>query len=326
MIRNNVKALSESFFTKYETRVRRKEKDDFIERTKESFREIGYTDEEMMIQKSRFGGKNLIIGSPDADFLFTAHYDTPGRNGWIALPFAKIWGMGVASLVGMLIVLMLAWPGIILNLLGVNIEEHNVLRMILSFAFLIIFFLMFALKNPHNHNDNTSGCLGVYNIATLISENSSLKEKCAFVFFDMEEAGLLGSDAFAKWRRKQYPDKENSSVINLDCIGDGDYLVLASRKKPAALKERDAMTQFFHLKGFETIKKTSSMLGYLSDHAKFPNGIMLALLRRSKLGGLYIPNIHTSNDIVCDLDKIQRLSEVVVDYVIEKNLDIDDSP
>ena len=310
MIRDNVKALAESYFTKHEKRTRRKDKDPFIERTKQGFRELGYKDEEMMIQKSRLGGKNLVVGSPDAEYLFTAHYDTPGRNGWFVLPFSHILGMGLASLLSQLFLVFLIAPGFLINL-----DAFPVVDMMIRLIPLVLLVLLFVVPNPRNHNDNTSGCIGVYNVAAIVAENPELRGKCAFVLFDMEEQGLFGSGAFARWRRKNYPGSENSCVINLDCIADGDILVLASKKKPAAVAEREKLAEFFKEEGFDTLQKKSNLFGYLSDHAKFKKGVMLAFLRRSKLGGLYIPNIHTSKDQNCDLAQIERLSESVIKYI-----------
>ena len=311
MVRDNVKHLAESFFSEFETRARRKAKDAFIERTKEGFREIGYTDAEMTMQQSTLGGKNLVVGKPDAVFIFIAHYDTPARNGWLVLAFSKMWGMGFASLFGTLVIILLSSPGIVLDRVDISPD----LALFIRWVLLLVIISLFVIKNPHNHNDNTSGCLGVYNVATIVAGNPALREKCAFVLFDMEEQGLLGSSAFAKWRRKQYPGRDGSRVINLDCIADGDVLVVASRKKQAAAAERSQLAEFLQAEGFETVQKTSSLLGYLSDHANFQRGVMLAFLRRSKLGGLYIPNIHTSRDTACDLEQIERLSQAVVKYV-----------
>jgi len=317
MVRSNVQNLADRFFSKFETRARRKEKDAFLACAKEGFRELGYTDAEMSIQQSGLGGKNLIIGAPDADVLFTAHYDTPGRNGWLMMPCVKTVGMSLAALVGLFLFVVLAVPGILLNIFGTDIAHYATLDLLLRLFPIVIFFGILFIKNPHNHNDNTSGCIGVYNVATIIAENPTLRERCAFVLFDMEEQGLLGSGAFAKWRSKTYPGKEQSYVINLDCIGVGEHLILASTKKPIAEAERAKMAQFLQGEGFDTIEKTSSLLGYLSDHAKFDRGVMLAFLRRAKLGGLYIPNIHTGRDRECDLEQIERLSASVVKYVSE---------
>jgi len=318
VVRSNVKNLAESIFEKFPARYTRKTKEPFIEQMKQSFREIGYTDEEMMIQQSAFGGKNLVVGPPDADILFTAHYDTPARNGWMMLlPLAKYLGMGLATLLSTPIILFLVNPGLVLRLFGITLVDHATLEAVQPLLFLAVLLLMFGIKNPHNHNDNTSGCIGVYNVATIVAEAPALRARCAFVLFDMEEAGLLGSAAFAKWRRKNYPGKENSLVINLDCIADGDILGVCSTTKRAAAAERARVAQFFQAEGFETLQKTSNLFGYLSDHAKFQRGVGLMFLRRSRLGGLYIPGIHTGADTVCDLDRIERLSKTIVQYVSE---------
>jgi len=317
MIRPNVQNLAESFFTKFETRARGREKDAFIARVKEGFREIGYTDEEMMIQKSAIGGKNLVIGAPDAEVLFTAHYDTPMRNGWLAMPFVKTLGMGLSSLLGALILILLMSPGILQNPFDVDFANRAVLSILSPVLFIAVVVMVFFIKNPHNHNDNTSGCIGVYNVATIVAEDPELRGKCAFVLFDREELGLLGSSAFAKWRGKQYPQIGKSRVINLDCIGSGDYLVLASKNEAEAVEERVAMAEHFQADGFEILQKNSNLFGYLSDHAHFSKGVMLAFLKRSRMGGFYIPNIHTGKDTVCDLAQIARLSEAVVKYVRE---------
>ena len=315
MVRSSVQKLSDSIFEKFEIRARRKEKDLFIERTKEAFREIGYADIEITVHKSLIGCQNLVVGPPDADFLFTAHYDTPGRNGFIMLPFAKILGMVFASILGTLFLVLLTSPVIILNLFGIFIENHPVIDLFFRLSPLAIIIMLLIIKNQHNHNDNTSGCLGVYNIAVIVSEIPVLREKCAFVLFDMEEIGLLGSYAFVKWRRKHYPGIVNSRVINFDCIGNGNVLVIASKRKRNAVTERVQLTQYFQGEGFDALQKTSNLFCYLSDHVHFSNGIMFSFLRRSWLGGLYIPNIHTRRDNICDLEQIERLSKSVVKYV-----------
>ena len=232
------------------------------------------------------------------------------------MPFSKILGMSLASLVGMIIlaILMMA-PNILLPVLGVDTGISPALETLLRLFPFLLFILLIAVKNPHNHNDNTSGCIGVYNAAAILAENPDLRKDCAFVLFDMEEQGLFGSGAFAKWRRKNFPGAEDSHVFNLDCIADGDLLILASKKKPAALKERESLAEFFQGEGFDVMQKVSSLAGYLSDHAKFKKGVMFAFLRRSKLGGLYIPNIHTSKDTVCDLEQIERLCQGIVKYI-----------
>ena len=319
-MKENIQKLANSYVTDHPTRTKKKAKEAFIQRTKESFEELGYTDQEMMEHKSFFGGNNLIIGSPDADYIFTAHYDTPGRNGWFVLPFSKVLGMGISSMIGAAMIFVLVFGlGFITGFISFNVETYTMILDILPIlAIIVILSLLFAVKNPHNHNDNTSGCIGVYNVATIIQRYPELRERSAFIFFDNEEVGLFGSTAFAKWRKKNYPDKGNSLVINMDCIADGDLLIVASREKSVVKEEREKLAQFLSHEGFEALQKKSSILGYLSDHANFSKGIMLSFARRSKLGGLYLPNIHTAKDRVWDLEQIDRLSESVVGYVVKE--------
>ena len=320
MLRENVQKLANSYITEHPTRTKKKTKEAFIQRTKESFGELGYTEQEMMEHKSFFGGRNLIIGPPDADYIFTAHYDTPGRNGWLVLPFSKVLGMSISSMIGAIMLFVIIFGlGFITGFINVNVETYTMILDILPIlAIIVVLPLLFAVKNPHNHNDNTSGCIGVYNVATIIQGHPELRKRSAFILFDNEEVGLFGSTAVAKWRKKNYPNKKNSLVINMDCIADGDLLIVASRGKSIVKGEREKLAQFLLGEGFEALQKNSSILGYLSDHANFSKGIMLSFARRSRLGGLYLPNIHTARDRVWDLEQIDKLSESVVGYVVRE--------
>jgi len=197
----DLSVLAESFFTKFAARFRRKEKDAFIERCKSEFAALGYSEEEIIVQKSALG-KNLIAGPPGADVLITAHYDTPANNGLMLLA-NPIVGQALGNIVLVLVMAVLAFLN---GLLQVYI---NPLASLISYIIILVLLLScFVIKNKNNHNDNTSGVLGVFGVAALIAENPELRSKCAFVLFDNEELGLLGSSAFAKWRNKNFPGKK----------------------------------------------------------------------------------------------------------------------
>jgi hypothetical protein len=317
MSENKLSSLAENFFTKYGTRFRRKEKDAFLDYCTAEFKKLSYTDTEITVQKSIFG-KNLVVGSPDADILVTAHYDTPANNGFLLFSTPLV-GQALANFV------LLPFFGVLFFIAGFlenymsseNINIYNALLVLLfSNIFLIAFIIMscrlFLVKNKHNYNDNTSGVLGVFSVASAVSENPELRGRCAFVLFDNEEWGLLGSLGFANWRNKKFPAKKNSQVINLDCIANGDILLVAAKKKHENL---DKIADFMQNQEFEVVKKCSMMI-YLSDHANFPGGVMLSFVKRSLIGGfLYLPRIHTKKDTVCDLEKIERLSASVYKYI-----------
>ena len=169
-----------------------------------------------------------------------------------------------------------------------------------------------SIKNKHNHNDNTSGVIGVYNMAAMIAQSPELKKRCAFVLFDHEELGLVGSHAFAKWRKKNYPDKEYLNVINFDCIGNGDVLAVMANKKH---KGWDQIFGFLQSEGFDAAKVRGSIFTATSDHASFPIGVSLLYMQKSLLGPLYIPLIHTQKDAVCDIEKIEKLCSSVYKYI-----------
>lgn len=304
------KSFAQSLFTKHETRMWRKEKDIFLNYCRTEFKALGYHDSEITIREDRnmlgFKSRNLLIGPPDADILITAHYDTPGRNGFLLL-LAPVFGILLGSMT--LMFPLFFGVGFLTGLLGLS--EGSLLASFLPLLLLIA--IPSLIKNPHNHTDNTSGVLGVFNLAARIAENPELRKKCAFVLFDHEEVlpGLLGSKAFAKWRKRNHPDKVQGKVINLDCIGTGDVLTVMAKKKH---RGQNDIAAFLQKEGFP-VKKVRSGLTGNSDHAVFPRGVSLLYQKRSLLGPLYIPKIHSGRDTVCDLDQVDRLCGVVYQYI-----------
>ena len=311
MRKDSFATLANNIFIKFPTRMWKREKVAFLEYCKMEFKNLGYNDSEITIREDRnilgMKSKNLLVGSPDADVLITAHYDTPGNNGfWMfGNPF---WGM-----LGSSIFLFIFSFGLGRITAFFPHDFYNVVR-ILGIAIAILFVMLFFIKNPQNRNDNTSGALGVFNTAARIAETPELREKCAFVLFDHEEVmpGLLGSRAFAKWRNKNYPGKKDSKVINFDCIGNGDIVnVMAKRKH----EDWHKMYDFIKSEGFNVIKTRGSIILGNSDHAPFRKGVSLLYLKRSLLGPIYIPRIHTGKDTVCDLDKIDQLCLSIYKYI-----------
>jgi len=305
----NFKILAESLFTKFETRMWRKEKDAFLEHCKTEFAKLGYDDSDITIKHNRnmFGltSKNLLVGSPDADILITAHYDTPGNNGFL-LAATPIVGMKVFNILFFVIIVGAAFFRVPLQSAALDILFN---------VFIILMVVFSIIKNKHNHNDNTSGVLGVFNMAALAAGNPELRKKCAFELFDHEELGLVGSHSFAKWRKKNYPGKENVAVINFDCIGNGDVLVVMTKKEHQGWNQ---IADFLQCEGFDVVRTRSSALTASSDHAHFPMGVSLLYQKRSLLGPPYIPKIHTGGDTVCDLEGIDKLCASIYKYISDK--------
>ncbi len=129
------------------------------------------------------------------------------------------------------------------------------------------------------------------------------------MFFDQEEIGLFGSLSFAAKHPRAARD---AYVINLDCIGDGeDILVILPHKCPAEL-ERALRASF--LPGEEkpiTFEDARTTL-YPSDQMSFRRGVGIAALRRTRRGMLYLDRIHTVRDTVCDEGNIAFVKEALL--------------
>lgn len=304
--------LDSHIFSKYPARFKRAEKDAFLMFIAGVFKKIGYSDDDISIKemKSAANNKNLVVGNPDAKYLFTAHYDTPGKTGFFLIG-SKIYGTTAANIV---LILLMSAVGFMTGM-GINsipfIQDKpfivGYMASLIAIFFIIFIFIAIpmCIKNKVNRNDNTSGVLGVLKIAELVQSNEDLREKCGFVLFDNEEWGLLGSGAYKKWCKNNNLDLSGTMVINLDCIGAGDILAFVAKKETQA---RDFFAEKFAEQEVEVIKKNSSAI-FLSDHMAFENSFMVCRLEKSKLGAVYMPNIHTKKDIESDTDKIEQLAE-----------------
>ena len=238
-------------------------------------------------EKGSFGVRNLVIGDPDtAKVIYTAHYDTCVRLPFpnfitpkspalyvlyqILLTLAIFLVCGVASHLG----------GLAFGALGNRLAFYGVLAL-----------LLFGPANPHNANDNTSGVTTVVELALTMPEE--LRHKCAFVLFDLEEAGLLGSESFAK---KHKNVKANTLLVNMDCVSDGETMIFCFRKKSRAEVERfRALFAQDH-----RIRPEFLTEGYVypSDQIYFDRGIGVSAMRSTKKGLLYMNRIHTKRDTV----------------------------
>lgn len=241
--------------------------------------------------------RNLVLGDLErADVVFSAHYDTCAR-----LPFPNFI-TPQNLLIYLLYQLLLALPflvlgfggGLLLALAGVYPPLGMMLGMLLMLAAMLYVFIL-GPANPHTVNDNTSGVVTLCELIGSLSEEEL--SRCAFVFFDHEESGLLGSAFFASKHKKAMKDK---LLINFDCVSDGDHLLFvqsgrAKKRCGAALEEAFP----------SSAEKVSHIVGplgafYPSDQANFPLGVGVAAMNKAPVLGLYMSRIHTAKDTVCD--------------------------
>ena len=196
-------------------RKSRQQKEAFRRDVTSWLEQLGY---EVHTEKGSFGSRNLVIGSPQASkFLVTAHYDTCAR-----LPFPNLitpcnfWLFLLYQIfVCAVLLLPAAAIGAVAGWLLHSYDMGCYLFSILLWAELLL--VLIGPANPSNANDNTSGVVTLLALAgSLPPENR--KDVC-FVFFDLEEAGLIGSSSYQSKHKKE---TARQLVLNLDCVGEGE--------------------------------------------------------------------------------------------------------
>lgn len=254
-----------------------------------------------------FRSVNVVAGDPDnAHMIFGAHYDTCPR-----LPFPNfitprnIWAF-IAYQIGMVAVIV----AVFVVLVALILKPLEAVSEIAAYiVWLICYFGLLALMmkgpaNPKTYNDNTSGVVGL--VELMAKMPADVRERCAFVFFDNEEVGVLGSAAF----RKLHPAcAKETPMVNLDCIGDGDHLMLSASKGfrgDAALYE--ALKAAFADKGSVMHVEAEKTI-YPSDQAGFKVALAIAALKKMKVIGYYMDRIHTPKDTILREDNVERITD-----------------
>ena len=214
--------LSKEILANWQVRKSKKQKSAFIELIQNHIPEAKL--------ETKGSARNIVIGDPDsAKLVFSAHYDTcavmPIPN---FITPKNIFFYIIYQL--FLTILMFAIAGVcgwaVKNLSGDAFLGYWFGLLVL---WLLIMLLMAGPANRHTANDNTSGVITV--LESYFAMSPETQEKCAFVLFDMEEMGLVGSSAFWKKHKKSMKD---TLLINFDCVSDGDHILLVQNKKAHA--------------------------------------------------------------------------------------------
>lgn len=299
--------ITKEIFQKYEVRKTKKQKTAFIEFVTQKATELGY---KVTIEKGSFGVRNIVIGDVDsAKAIYTAHYDTCA-----VLPFPNF--ITPKCFLLYLLYQLLITFGIFAaaffvgTLAGVAASYFDIGSWV-SFpaVYLVIFglfgLMLFGPANKHTANDNTSGVTVLLDIMASLDEND--KQNAAFVFFDLEEAGLLGSSAFASKHKKI---KKEKLLINFDCVSDGDDILLILPKKARHLANK--LNSAFLGDGKIKCEVVTKGVFYPSDQASFKLGVGVAAFRKTKNGLLYLNRIHTKKDTVYEQKNIDFLKNGLI--------------
>ena len=138
------------------------------------------------------------------------------------------------------------------------------------------------------------------------SRTRAQRQDVAYVLFDNEEKGLLGASAFIA----AHPQiARRALIINMDCIGDGDTILLVTGKKLPAEYVEKLRAAFVETDAFKVRIESAKKVNYTSDQKHFPYSIAAAAMKKKKWLGLYMDRIHTSRDTICAPENIEYVVE-----------------
>ena len=256
--------------------------------------------------------RNVIVGDPEtAEVVFTAHYDTPASIGLpnIMIPRNLPLFFGYQFLVvgGFLLIAFLV--GAVAALLGMSVMGAYWVGWLVYMGLLIL--MLAGPENPHNVNDNTSG------VATVLElmERLPLEQrgKVAFILFDNEEKGLMGSKAYAKAHQKvQY----TSLIVNMDCVGVGETVLVIASKLAAKLPVYAVLEEALRAHGGREVKFFGAAGGSCnSDQKSFKRGVAVVACKKRPIVGYYCTKIHTAKDTFADQENLDFIAGGLADFV-----------
>lgn len=248
---------------------------------------------------------NVVVGDPEKAFVvYTAHYDTCAvlpvpnfitpQNFFLYLLYQILLCVPMFALaIGAEVLLLVLWEDCPIGLAMIAVY------VVLGFC---IWWIMDGPANKHTANDNTSGVATLLEIVLSLPEKD--RSKVAFVFFDNEEKGLLGSSQFKKAHGKRMAD---TLLINFDCVSDGDFIQFYPNKKLKQNKQTlTLLEKAFLSDGVKTVEIVRDFGFYPSDQKAFMNGVGVAALHKGRFG-YWLGRIHTNRDTVFQAENIELL-------------------
>ena len=321
MIQKPMDILSE-----FPVRKSKKQKQAFRNAVSTYAESLGYS---VAVENGCFGSRNIVIGNPEsAVYLVTAHYDTCARlpfpnyltpcsfSGFLFCHvFQLLFVAAVAAVMAIGEALLIAGAA---AMLGNNLGDAWILFVGLVLPTLtwinvipVVLWMIIGPANKSNVNDNTSGIITLLEIAKSLPENQ--RSKVCFVLFDLEEAGLIGASSYRK-THKNATDRQ--LVLNLDCVGDGDHMLMIPTKK--LKKDRKQLTSLYRVCGYfgkkSLLLQDEGFAVYPSDQRCFPYAVGICALNKGKVG-LFLSRIHTPRDTVLDITNVNILRAAIISYI-----------
>ena len=289
----------------FPVRKTRRQKSRFLEAVQSYGEHLGY---KTQVEIGAKNVRNVVMGDPEtARFLITAHYDTPAMLWCPNLAMPCNFGLNALCMLLNFIVLML--PAFALGGAVLYVTEKPLYSLLALLAAVIgtIFLMICGIPNPRNANGNTSGVIALLEIAASMPQN--LRNRVCFVLFDKEQVTLAGSAAY---RRKHPTASKIQTVVNLNCIGDGDTIMFFPNK---AMADDINLLCLERACGDKCVKiYRKGWHSSLSDHAGFERGVGIMALRRGKLG-YRLSRTRTIRDKNLEYTNVNILRAALTSYI-----------
>lgn len=301
----------QALLASYQVRKTFSQKEAFRSWLKPILQQLGYELEEHCYSKK---GRNLIVGDVSkANVILTAHYDTQPIS-----PIPIVFGVSnlLAFILTQLIQVVMICLPVFVAAFGVGYVTKDVVlagNVAMLVAAALFLQMMVGIANPNTANDNTSGVTVLLAIMEQLPREQ--REKVCFVFFDQEELGMIGSGAFKKRYKHELQGK---SLINFDCISNGDYLFFIEDKP---FQQRNGSRLADSIKHIQPTTAKQLLIGpakkhiYTSDQMIFKDTVGVAAFNKSPYIGYYLHRIHSRKDTVFQWENIEVISRVMVMFI-----------
>ncbi len=257
------------------------------------------------------GSVNVIAGDAEnAELIFGAHYDTPARM--LVPNFITPRNPLVYIGYQLMIVLLFIAAALLVSLPMWWIEPDFMPLTFMVVYWVLLLFMMMGPANPNTYNDNTSGVVALIEMLEKMDEDT--RKQCAFVFFDHEELGMMGSAAFAQMHKKA---AKHTPMINLDCIGDGEHLLLTVKRAFRKDEKTDSALKAAFEGGGSVLNVNAASTVYPSDQSSFKKAVGVAALKKRKVIGYYMDRIHTAKDTVLEEKNLERVTVGMIAFAQE---------
>lgn len=265
--------------------------------------------------------RNLIVGDvKEANIILSAHYDTPPNSIIPIITFISnipmyIFSQFLTFIPWVIVYFMFTYLIDILRQMYNHIALVNTILKVMLLGInvlpiLILLQMTFGKANKHTLNDNTSGVTTLIEIMSKMNESD--RSKVAFVFFDQEEAGLIGSSLF---HQKYKNVMRNKPLINFDCVSNGTHFLFVCKRAFTSHEYYSLLSSNVSSLSKSAILCKASKVPYMSDQLHFKYGVGVVSVKSNRLFGYYLNRIHSRHDTIYEIENIVELSNLFTNII-----------